>query len=85
MDVTPTPEMLRFIMHLADRFVGEAPLKIETTKAANDRRADRETFIGAMHRFVGLTMRVGVQRWHEERNMPVTKDGSGVIEQRSNG
>lgn len=72
MDVTPTRPMLESIMAMADALIGQAPLKIETSTAANKRRQAREHFIDLMHRYTAMSMREGARRALEERGLATT-------------
>jgi len=73
MDVTPTTPMYRVLAIMADKFIGEAPLKIETSPAAMKRREAREEFMATMHQFIAMTMREGARRAFEERGLPTVE------------
>lgn len=72
MDVTPTEPMYKVLAAMADRFIGPAPLTVEQSKGAIQRREAREAFMSLMHQFVAMTMREGARRAFEERGIPVT-------------
>lgn len=74
MDVTPTPKMLEAMKAFTNVLVGEEPLKVETTPAANKLRNDRRRVMDWLHNFCRLSMREGVRRDREARKMPTMED-----------
>jgi hypothetical protein len=74
MDVTPPPGLYKVMLNLTDAFIGEEPLAIETTRAANDRREARRKMMDILHNIVRLSMRVGVARYRTENGLPVVED-----------
>lgn len=71
MDVTPTPVMFAALERIVDMAVGEAPLKIEKTPAADRRREHRHEMFTILHNLVALSMREGVRRYLQEHGAPV--------------
>jgi alpha-D-ribose 1-methylphosphonate 5-triphosphate diphosphatase PhnM len=68
MDVTPTPKMFEAMQKFTDAIVGEAPMDIEKSAAAEQRRAARQYSMDFMHRLVHLAMREGAARaWNPNR------------------
>jgi hypothetical protein len=74
MDVTPSPGMYRAMEAFVSSTIGEAPLKSETTTAANNRRQARRVAMDFLHDLVRLSMREGVARDRRERGMPTVQD-----------
>lgn len=75
MDVTPTPKMLQVMQKMVDGLIGEEPLKLEKSTAANSRRNARKQCMDLLHNLVRLSMREGVRRDREARGMPTVEDG----------
>jgi hypothetical protein len=74
MDVTPTPGLLRVMEHLTQEFIGEEPLAVETSTAAQNRRAARRMMMDILHNIVRLSMRIGVARYLMAHGKPVVED-----------
>lgn len=74
MNVTPSPKMFEAMTKFTDALVGEEPGKLETTAAARKRRSERRRVMDFLHNFARLTMRVGVQRYFEERGLATMQD-----------
>jgi hypothetical protein len=62
MDVTPSKKMFEAMVTFTDAICGEAPLVIEQSTAANNRREQRAMAMDFMHRLVHLAMREGAAR-----------------------
>lgn len=62
MDVTPTKKMFEAMTALTDAVCGEAPLAIEKSSGAEQRRANRQMMMDALHRLIHLAMREGAAR-----------------------
>lgn len=62
MDVTPTPKMFEFMQKFTDAVIGEEPLAVESSTAANNRRAARVECMSSLHKLVHLAMREGAAR-----------------------
>lgn len=67
MDVTPPPKVFEAMVKFTDAIVGEAPLEIERSAAANKRREDRAMCMDFLHRLVHLSMREGAARAMDPR------------------
>lgn len=74
MNVTPPPGLYKVMAALVDKTCGEAPTDKETTPAADERREVRRAMFDVLHNMVRLSMRVGAQRFCEERGLPVVED-----------
>lgn len=74
MDVTPSPGMYRAMAAFVDSAVGEAPLAVETTTPANNRREARRVAFDFLHDLVRLSMREGVARYRMARGEPCVQD-----------
>lgn len=70
MNVTPTDAQYSAISSMCDAFVGEQPLAVEVSRAANARREMRNVFMDLMHKMVAMSMREGARRAFEERGIP---------------
>lgn len=78
MDVTPSPGAFKAMEAFVNATIGEAPLAIETTTAAEQRRAMRANAFDFLHRLYGLAMREGVARLHAEyQKQPLVKPING--------
>lgn len=74
MNVTPSKQMFAAMSAFVDSTIGEAPTDIETTPAAEKRRAARRIAFDFLHDLVRLSMREGVGRYLRERGMPTVVD-----------
>lgn len=71
MDVTPTKKMFEVMTIMVDQFVGEAPLAIEKTTVAEQRREARQLAFDVLHRLVHLAMREGAARAMDPSRTPL--------------
>jgi hypothetical protein len=62
MDVTPTRRMFEAMEKITDAMAGEAPLDVEKSPGAEQRRANRQFAMDLLHRLVHLSMREGAAR-----------------------
>src|SRR5689334_9578589 len=74
MNVTPHKKMFEAMEAFVASTVGDAPLAVETTTAANNRREARRRAMDFLHDLVRLCMREGVRRYCVERGLPVIED-----------
>lgn len=67
MDVTPPDGMLRAMMKLTDAAIGEEPMTMERSPAAEKRRMARRRMMDILHDMTAMAMRVGAARALKER------------------
>lgn len=75
MDTTPNPKMFQAMQAFTDATCGEAPLTVEKSPAAEQRRRARRECMDFLHRFAAACMRDGVGRYLREQGRP-TKPNS---------
>ncbi len=74
MNVTPSDRMFKVMATFVDSVVGEAPLAVETTPAAENRRQARRIAFDFLHGLVRLSMREGVARYLREMGQATAED-----------
>lgn len=62
MDVTPSKLMFTAMSNLVDATVGGAPVAVDNSTGANERRIRRQWMFEILHQLVAISMREGVNR-----------------------